>query len=946
MSARLNGFGWARSLTAAAAFGLFGVAAQAALDPALAIAPADGWAAMAGGTRGGSQAPSHRIYTASTRAQLLAALADGGSFSKIVKVVGTIDMRDGVPFTSRADQSARAAIRVPSNTTIIGAQAGAGIINGTMLITGVSQVIVRNLKIVAPCDVAPVWDPTDGATGSWNAAFDAISVAGASHVWIDRNTFTDVPVTDDTLPIENGKPRQCHDGALDITNASDYVTVSYNVFDQHDKTILIGSSDTATGDTGRLRVSFSNNVFSAITQRAPRVRFGQVHLFNNYHVGTKTAPVYAHSYSVGVGRAAQIRSNNNVYAVTGAVGCDSIVTTLSADASSGYVDSGSVLNGAALGACSAPANVSWTVPYPFTPRPAVLVKANALAQAGAGKLSTSITGTGNQGATPGTLVPAKGEMTAYSDTSLSIAFDSAPLIGSSGRITVRRVSDNVVVDSLDISNAPSATDTQTVIPRNNLEIDAIGLGALPESAARARFVWYRPITVSGNTATIKLRNNRLAFGTTYAVTVDASVLSGTINGAAFNGIGAGDGWQFTTRPAPASRTTLNVAASGTSADFRTLQGALNWVMTHCSTGSSPTFGCNTAATPKTINLANGVYPEMNLLRNVANLTVKGESRDGVLVAYENWESFNAGSGTSATSATTNLTTSGRVVGHRVLGGGRSAWLVENADLLTLENFTLSNPHERSSAFDNQSEALYFNTSTTAAAARMVGKYMNFLSQQDTLQLKGYNWFYRSLITGNVDFIWGSVMSSLFEECEIRSVFDPSSNSPGYILQARATAGDRGFIFLNSTLTAGAGVTQAYLARSGGTGTTTYIDNIAFIDTRIGPHILPVGWCVGTGTSKTGTGTGTCGTNPPSWAGTTNGGSTDAAGWREVGSKDLDGNVLNVSARLGAATVNVSGVPTTVTLAKPLQSLTGMSSRAEIFFNSTAGGTTGSWNPTP
>ena len=33
------------------------------------------------------------------------------------------------------------------------------------------------------------------------------------------------------------------------------------------------------------------------------------------------------------------------------------------------------------------------------------------------------------------------------------------------------------------------------------------------------------------------------------------------------------------------------------------------------------------------------------------------------------------------------------------------------------------------------------------------------------------------------------MAALFEECEIRSVFDPSSNSPGYILQARATPGD-------------------------------------------------------------------------------------------------------------------------------------------------------------
>ena len=83
------------------------------------------------------------------------------------------------------------------------------------------QVIVRNLHIVAPCDVGPVWDPTDGATGNWNSAFDAIGIVTSTQVWIDRNTLTDEPVTDDTLPIENGKTRQCHDGAIDITKGAD-----------------------------------------------------------------------------------------------------------------------------------------------------------------------------------------------------------------------------------------------------------------------------------------------------------------------------------------------------------------------------------------------------------------------------------------------------------------------------------------------------------------------------------------------------------------------------------------------------------------------------------------------------------------------------------------------------------------------------------------------------
>jgi pectate lyase/pectin methylesterase-like acyl-CoA thioesterase len=919
---------------------------SAQTDPARDVAPADGWAAMAGGTSGGSAAASDQIYAVTNRLQLLLALVNGGSRPKIIRVVGAIDMSEGVPFANKADQDLRAQVRLPSNTTLIGAGAGAGLLNGRIEIIGVSNVIVRNLKIVAPCDVAPVFDPTDGATGSWNAAYDAIGILGAEHVWIDRNTITDVPVTDDTLPIENGKTKQCHDGAIDITRSANYVSVTYNVFDRHDKTMLIGHSDSNTADIGRLKVTISNNVFTAITQRAPRVRFGQVHVFNNYHVGSKTAAVYSHSYSTGVGIGAQIISQANVFEIAGAADCASVVTTLNPNSVSGFVDSGSVLNGAALGSCPVNSTVGWTVPYAFTPRPTALVKANALAKAGAGKISTNITGSGSIVVAPGTVLPAKGSADVHTDTSLLIGFDAVPVLGSSGTITVRRASDDVIVDQIDVSSAPSATDTQTAIPRTNLEIDALGLGAMPDSAARARFVWFRPVTINGNAARIKLHSNKLAFGTTYRVTIDDGVFGGTIGGVPFAGMGAGEGWTFTTKNAPASNTNVVVDDDGSDADFRTLQGALNWVMQRCSTGSATALRCNTVATPKVITLKNGNYPELAILRNVANLTLVGESRDGVRVGAENFESLNPGTGATSTSAGTALTTSGRVAGHRTLGGGRPALLVESSDLLTLRSFTLENTHTRTTLYDNQAEALYFNTSTTPAAARLVGREMNFLSEQDTLQLKGYVWMYRSLIAGNVDYIFGNIMAALFEESEVRSIFDPASNSPGFIMQSRATEGDIGFVFLNSKLTAGPGVTAAYLARSGGTTSTTYIDNVAYINNQMDAHILPIGWCVGTGTSKMGTGSGACGTNPPPWSGRLEG-ATDAAGWRESGSTDLMGAPLDVSARLGTAAVTMNGASANVQLAKQLGSTAGLTTRAEVFFKSTiATGQPGGWVPAP
>lgn len=915
-----------------------------ALDAALQTAPTDGWGA---GTVGGSAATPERIYTVHNRAELLNALANGGTAPKIIKVAGTIDMTEGTPFANTADQKVRARVRLTSNTTLIGEGPGAGFVNAWIDLSGINQVIVRNLHLVAPCDVGPVWDPTDGALGNWNSQYDAIGIVTSTQVWIDHNTITDAPVTDDTLPIENGKTKQCHDGAIDITKGADLITVSYNVVTQHDKSMLIGSSDTATTDTGKLRITIANNVFDGVTQRVPRVRFGQVHLFNNYFVGSKTANPYPHSYSIGAGKAANLLSQANVFAINGATGCDSVVTYPSADQSGVFQDSGSTLNGVALGACSVKAGVPFTPGYAYKPRPAALVKANALAQAGAGKLATQISGSGNVGDVAGTRVPAANEANVHTDTRLSLSFDAPPAIGTSGKVNVYRLSDDALVDSIDLSNAPSAGDTQTVLARSNLELDALGLGAMPDGATFARYVWYRPVSVKGSTASVKLHNNRLDFGTTFYVTMDAGVLTGSIKGAAFAGISKADGWKFTTRAAPASYTELSVDDSGTTADFRTLQGALNWVMKNCSTNSPAANGCNTVTTPKTIRLANGSYPELAVLRKVSNLSIVGESRDGVVVGDENFESLNSGSGASSAAAGTALSTSGKTQGHRVLGGGRAALLVETADLLTLQGFTLQNPHERSSSWDNQGEAIYFNTSTTAAAARLIAKQMAFLGQQDTLQVKGYNWFYQSVVAGNVDFIWGSVMASLFEDCEIRSVADPSSGSPGYLLQSRATAGDKGFVFLNSRLTADAGVTQAYLARSGGTTATTYTDNITFVNTKMGPHILPVGWCVGTGISKTGTGTGSCGSNPPPWAGTADGGSTDAAGWREFGSLDLIGAPLDVSARLGLASVIVGGVARNVQLARPLGSAAGLTTRAEVFQNSTiATGAPGGWVPTP
>ena len=358
------------------------------------MAPKTGWASEGDGTSGGSAAVASAVYKVSTATELLAAIKAGGSDPKIIKVAGTIDMAaadNGGAFTNTSDQASRAKVAINSNTTLIGIGTNAGFVNAYITIKGVKNVILRNLTIVNPCDVGPVWDPNDGSSGNWNSQYDGITVDSSSNVWVDHNKFTDAPQTDDLSPVENGKTKQCHDGALDIKNGSDHVTVSYNLFDQHDKNNLVGSSDSTTSDAGHLTVTFNNNLFSKITERAPRVRFGKVHVYNNYHEGSKSDAAYPYGYSIGVGYQAKIISENNVFNIQGATGCTSVLKNPGSSSKTGAItDAGSLINGAALdmSQCSFSADVGWTVPYDY--RGALLsaadVKAAVQGSAGVGKL--------------------------------------------------------------------------------------------------------------------------------------------------------------------------------------------------------------------------------------------------------------------------------------------------------------------------------------------------------------------------------------------------------------------------------------------------------------------------------------------------------------------------------------------------------------------------------
>ncbi|WP_062058040.1 pectate lyase family protein [Cellvibrio sp. OA-2007] len=468
----------------------------------------------------------------------------------------------------------------------------------------------------------------------------------------------------------------------------------------------------------------------------------------------------------------------------------------------------------------------------------------------------------------GRVDPAVAEASAHVDTRLSITFDSAPVLGSSGRIRIFKVSDDSIVDTITLSD----------------NTDAIGYSG----QGIYRIVKTNPLSISGNTLTIAVDNAKLAYNTAYYVAIADGVVTGTsLNGTSFVGLGKAAGWSFTTKTAAPATGDVTVDDNG-SADFRTVQGAINHVV--------QTVAKDTAAT---ITVKNGDYRELLFLRGKNNLTIQGESRAGVVIHYTNNEGINSGTGASQAAGSP--------------AGGRSVMLVETSDLLKLDNLTLKNDTLIGSG--GQAEVIYFNNDT----GRLVATNSAFISEQDTIQVKGYSWFYRSLIAGNVDFIWGNNRAALFEESEIRTLGDSRGNgSGGYILQARTVAAaDKGFVFLNSSLTRGQGPLGhtvadgvTWLARSG--GSVSYFDNIVFVNTKMDAHINPAGWNISPMP------------NPAT--------PTATSGWREYGSMDMGGTTLNVSQRVSASYQLSFG-----------EMINTYCNRAQVFaaYNSSAG-----WNPHP
>jgi pectate lyase len=179
-------------------------------------------------TTGGSGGPTLTVATLAELAPLL-----DQDDPTIILVNGEIDLEGNM-------------VPMRSNKSLIGLD-GARLFNGGLEMNRRQNIIVRNITFA---------DGTD----------DTFKInQNTHHVWVDHCDFT-----------------RAADGLFDITRQSSFITISWNKFYEHSKTMLIGHSDSASDDTGYLKTTVHHNWFNGTEQRHPRVRFGEVHVFNNY----------------------------------------------------------------------------------------------------------------------------------------------------------------------------------------------------------------------------------------------------------------------------------------------------------------------------------------------------------------------------------------------------------------------------------------------------------------------------------------------------------------------------------------------------------------------------------------------------------------------------------------------------------------------------------------
>ncbi len=232
--------------------------------------------------------PDERIGWAFESGLGLETTTGGGDLDPVV--VTTLEqLEDAVagdtPAVIQIEGAIEGTVRFGSNKTVTGAPGS--VFTGSFVISDQENVILQDLTLVGyNCSDNP--DCGDGR--------DMITVFETHHVWIDH------------CDISDGS-----DGNLDITAGSDFVTVSWTRFSysgrrDHQLSNLVGASNDAPEDVGRLNVTWHHNHWADnVNSRMPRIRYGRNHIFNNLYTSEDN------SYCIGLGVFGDVLVENNVF---------------------------------------------------------------------------------------------------------------------------------------------------------------------------------------------------------------------------------------------------------------------------------------------------------------------------------------------------------------------------------------------------------------------------------------------------------------------------------------------------------------------------------------------------------------------------------------------------------------------------------------------------------
>ncbi|WP_380729618.1 pectate lyase family protein [Saccharothrix hoggarensis] len=148
-----------------------------------------------------------------------------------------------------------------SNVTIIGVGAGAVFDQLGIHIRESRNIIIRNVTVR---NVKKSGSPTSNGG-------DAIGMeSNVRNVWVDHVNL-----------LASGGESEGYDGLFDMKNNTQYVTLSYSTLRNSGRGGLIGSSES---DLSNGFVTFHHNLYENIDSRAPLLRGGVGHMYNNYYV--------------------------------------------------------------------------------------------------------------------------------------------------------------------------------------------------------------------------------------------------------------------------------------------------------------------------------------------------------------------------------------------------------------------------------------------------------------------------------------------------------------------------------------------------------------------------------------------------------------------------------------------------------------------------------------